>query len=145
MSSNIDHDIEKYGWHAVHVFEEDGVQAPFSYSVGFEESYNHPEVAIFGLENQLAHSILNDIAKDVASSRVLGVQAPEKEILGGDVAVQFAVAKPESHSTHFAQAKYHYGRSFRVLVMLWPDRAGLFPSQPGCEVAKLQEEALGIV
>lgn len=52
-------DIEKYGCHIIHVFEE-GELPPFSYSVGLERSIGRPELIIIGLRRELAHYMINE-------------------------------------------------------------------------------------
>jgi hypothetical protein len=50
-------DIEKYGLQVMHVFG-DELGPGFSYSIGLFESYNHPEVIIIGLRQDLMHQLI---------------------------------------------------------------------------------------
>ncbi len=62
---SIRENIQKHGWQCQYVFDANGEKEEFSYSIGFEESFDHPEIMIFGLERETMHSILSDIASDL--------------------------------------------------------------------------------
>ena len=54
-------DIGKYGCHIIQVME-DADHPQFSYTIGFYEKFNHPEVIIIGLKNELSKILLNNMA-----------------------------------------------------------------------------------
>jgi len=137
-------DIETYGWHFLNVFDRAGINADFAYSIGFEISFNQPEVIIFGLARDIAKQILADIAHDYAQ----GVHyEPEKKVsgvLGGDTEVIFKPVIESAFSDYLGRAVDYYGKPFRAWVMLWPDKAGRFPTEPGFK-ATVQNEALAVI
>ncbi len=51
--------IREYGCHVILVSEE-GELPPFAYSIGIQEVSNSPEVIVIGLEQDLAHYIVNE-------------------------------------------------------------------------------------
>ena len=55
-------DIEKHGVHVLNVFDPDGNDPKFNYSVGLWHSYEHPEILIFGLDAEISTQLINDIA-----------------------------------------------------------------------------------
>ncbi|GAA5444855.1 hypothetical protein Misp06_03047 [Microbulbifer sp. NBRC 101763] len=59
--------IKEYGWHFLFVFDPNGEYQDFSYTIGLEESFGHPEIMIFGLKKDSAHAILADIVEDIKS------------------------------------------------------------------------------
>jgi len=56
-------DIEQYGWSTMYVDanRERGMES-LSYTIGLDETYDHPEVIVFGLPAETAHNILSAIA-----------------------------------------------------------------------------------
>lgn len=57
--------IDKYGWQFQFVFDENGMKHDFAYSIGFEESFNHHEVMIFGLNRQTMHALMSEVAAQI--------------------------------------------------------------------------------
>lgn len=54
----VDDDIVKYGAHVLSVTREDSQN--FSYTIGFEETLNHPEIIMSGLRTELMYHLLNE-------------------------------------------------------------------------------------
>jgi len=61
----------------------------FSYTIGFEKSYNHPEIITFGLPAESAHGILSATAAAIKEGESLPLHVPVENILGGDLKVLF--------------------------------------------------------
>lgn len=59
VMKKVSNDIKTHGWHVLSVFCKD--LPNFSYTIGFTETLNHPEIVISGLDSKLAHLLLNDI------------------------------------------------------------------------------------
>src|ERR1700726_3741980 len=53
--------INEFGWHCVNVIEDDD-HPPWSYTIGFYESWGFPELIVIGRSRATAHYILNSIA-----------------------------------------------------------------------------------
>ena len=62
--------VESHGWFGTHVFDPEGNDPGFSYSVGFTKTLNCPEFIVFGLSNELMHSMLWSIFEDVEKGSV---------------------------------------------------------------------------
>lgn len=45
-------DVKKFGWSCVGIAPE-GKSGPFAFTVGLEQTYGHPELAIFGLSREV--------------------------------------------------------------------------------------------
>lgn len=43
----------------------------FAYSIGLTKSFSHPEIICFGLSNNLAHEIINDVAEIVKKGEII--------------------------------------------------------------------------
>ena len=99
---------------------------------------------IFGLGKETMHSILSDIASDLSKGHKFAENKKLKNVLSGDFDVLFKSVKQESIPIYAGAASDYYERSFRVLVMFWPDKSNILPTESGCELT-VQNEALTIV
>jgi len=141
---SIKDNIQKYGWQFQYVFDADGEKEGFSYSIGFEESFSHPEVMIFGLERETMHAILSDIATDIKNGRVFSENIKTKDVLSRDYEVEFRTIKEVYLPEYAGLAMRFYQKPFRMMVMFWPDKANVLPTEPNCTLT-LQNEAVAIV
>ncbi|WP_233258839.1 DUF4262 domain-containing protein [Shewanella sp. YLB-09] len=141
---NIRTNIEKFGWHFLYIFDPEGNASDFSYSVGFEESYNHPEIIVFGLKKDTAHHILSDIADELKNGKTFNPNERLNDVIGGDMDVLFKPVQEEFHSEYLGLASKYYQKSFRAMVMFWPNKQNILPTEGGCDLT-IQDEALKIV
>ena len=140
----IQENIKKYGWQCQNVFDENGETEDFFYSIGFEETFNYPEVMVFGLQKEATHTILSNIAFDLKEGKTFEENIRIKGILSGDYEVMFKPVIPDSLAEYAGIASRYYKKPFRVLVMLWPDKSNILPTEVGCELT-VQNEALKII
>ena len=111
----------------------------FAYSVGFGQLFDHPEVIVFGLEHQLAHSILSLIAADLAGG---GSYAAPGKYDGVLESAQVAI-RPVDETQHEIYLGYGMERfrqagragELKAVQLFWPDRQGLFPYEGGCDAS----------
>ena len=137
--------IDEHGWYYIYVFDPDQKRTPFAYTIGLEESFKHPEIAIFGLKSETAHAILADIVNEIKSGRSLELHTRLEDIIGGDLDVIFKPINESAYSDYFGKAIDFYKKRFRVQVMLWPDRFNVLPTEAGCQVTIQQDEVLSII
>lgn len=137
-------DIAEFGWHSLFVFDPKNESANFHYTVGFEESFGHPELIIFGLAQEAGHGILTDLADDIKSGKVFDPDKKMNGVVGGDFTVIFKSVVRPSEIEYLAGAQNYYKKPFRALVMFWPDKNNVLPLEKHCEV-DIQNEALQIV
>ena len=62
--------VEQFGWLFRFVFDPDGVEPDFGYSVGFTKTLNAPEFIVFGLPKDLMHHMLSEVYEQVSAGRV---------------------------------------------------------------------------
>ncbi|MEJ1464577.1 MAG: DUF4262 domain-containing protein [Candidatus Sedimenticola sp. (ex Thyasira tokunagai)] len=141
---SIEDNIKKYGWQYQFVFDEAGENADFSYTIGLEESFSHPEIMIFGLKKDQMHSILSDLVDDIKRGRVFNPNKKTGDVVAGDYEVIFKPLKEEYIPEYAGVAERYYKKTFRVYIMLWPDKNNLLPTEPNCELT-VQNEALQII
>ena len=114
-------DIAKYGWHCLSILEEDG-EPPWAFTIGLFQTWEHPELIIFGLKNNVAHQILSIVARGLAENRRIDLSRPSNDLLqSGEV--------PQSeYREHVGFARWYYeGNNFPLYQVVWPSREGHFP------------------
>ncbi|NVK57904.1 MAG: DUF4262 domain-containing protein [Alteromonadaceae bacterium] len=144
MNSKISKNIKTHGWQFQYVFDENEKLPSFAYSIGFEESYSHPEIMIFGLSKDVMHSLLSNLASDIKNGVSFRSNEKVKDILNGNFEVMFKRMKPEFLSEYAGAAKDYYQKPFEVLVMLWPDKNNVLPCEQDCQLT-VQGEAVKVV
>jgi len=141
---SIKENIQKHGWQCQYVFDANGEKEDFSYSIGFEESFDHPEIMIFGLKRETMHSILSDIASEIKEGRKFKEGVRTSNVLSGEFEVIFKPVQEEFFPEFAGIASRFYSKPFRLMVMFWPDKSNVLPTEVGCKLT-VQNEALKIV
>ncbi|WP_428506883.1 DUF4262 domain-containing protein [Roseateles sp.] len=119
-------DIRAFGWHCLSV-SGDAEHEPFSYTVGLFQTYGCPELLIYGLRRDTAHSVLCIAAAAAARGQPLKPDEPTDELLEGYACVVVPVPRGE-YQEHFGFAIWYYeGYDFPVQQIVWPSRAGHLP------------------
>jgi hypothetical protein len=136
--------IQDCGWHALSIFDPNGEHQDFSYTIGLEESYGHPEIIIFGLKKETSHAIFSDLVLEIKSGIKFEPNVKLKNVINGNFEVLFKPIIHSAYNEYLGTAVNYYGHPFRALVMFWPDKNNILPTEPGCELS-IQNEALTIV
>lgn len=140
----IEENIKKYGWQYQYVFDKAGEKQDFSYTIGLEESFSHPDIMIFGLRREQMHQILSGLVNDIKKGRIFKPNKKTGDVVAGDNEVIFKPLKEEFIPEYAGIAARFYKKPFRVYIMLWPDKNNILPTEPGCELT-VQNEALQLV
>jgi len=121
----LERDIKSYGWHVLSVFEEN--MPSFSYTIGFKETLDHPEIIMSGLEIDLMHQLLNDIGNLIKEGQFFSEESISNEVLK-DCPVKFVPVSQENTQEYFRAANAYYGEgNFQILQCVWPYKNGHFP------------------
>lgn len=142
--TSIKNHIQEYGWRFQYVFDAEGLKESFAYTIGFEESFDHPEIMVFGLDREIMHSLLQEVAVAVKGGAKFQPDQRYTDILSGDFEVIFKPLKSEFYSEYAGVASDYYEDAVRMYVMFWPDKNNVLPTEPGCQLT-VQDEALNIV
>jgi hypothetical protein len=119
-------DVSQRGWHCVVVAPEEPALAS-ACSVGLFRSFDHPEVAVFGLAPDVLEAAVERIAKRVRDG---------ERFEGGDLAegvlddrpVAFRPIVPRHYPARLGYAVwYHGGPRFPALQCVWANPDGHFP------------------
>jgi hypothetical protein len=127
------HNIRQHGCHIVGILrDEQGPQ--YAFSVGLFANYGHAEIVIFGLRSDTALTVINDIRDRAASGHKFAAGDVCDDILEGHKVCFCEVPLP-AYDCYLGTAIWFYAKSprpFPCLQMVWPDRYGRFPWDPGC-------------
>lgn len=121
--------IQKFGWGVVNV-DESGKEPRYSYTVGLESAFRHPEVIVFGLEAEKAQRLLNVIGGEVRNGRHFDAMTMADDLLEGFTCA-FRLAAPAAVRAYMGLATRVSGREITVLHCIWPDKHGHFPWEAG--------------
>ncbi|MDJ0613456.1 MAG: DUF4262 domain-containing protein [Rhizobiaceae bacterium] len=133
--------IDKHGWHFTYVFDPDGDDPDFGYSVGFTKSLGSPEFIVFGLSQELMHHMIWEAFRQIEK----GVQPADdllwNGILDGFSCVSKRVQKDLAFKKYLVSASWFWEQSGNsgnpeVYQLVWPSAAnGLFPWDDECDQA----------
>ena len=138
-------DIARVGWSLIGVKET--YEAPsFVYSIGMMQTLGHPEVIIFGLDVELMARIVNYIGEEIRTGRPF-TEPGLYEGLIERFACKFLPVNKCHHADYFGFAlwhRWHLGQAGTLEAMqcLWPDKQGLFPDEPGCNIEMARRQPL---
>ncbi|GAA0327403.1 hypothetical protein GCM10009087_42080 [Sphingomonas oligophenolica] len=123
-------DIRQHGWQGTHVCAGDD-QPGFSYSIGFFLRAKLPEILIFSLPANVAHSILAHIFEKAADGYVPPVGVAVSDLMVGYDCYFFPIAATAYREYPLSSTWFYRGTDYPCLQLVWTDEAGLFPWQPG--------------
>jgi len=132
-------DVARHGWHCMQVME-DSSGPGYSFTVGFFQTYKHPELMIMGLPADVSHQILGLASEQIGKGHVYRAGSLDDTLLEGkDCKLQ---SIPEAaYRKYLGLAQWFYRESkssFPALQILWPDENGKYPGQEGFSLAALQ-------
>jgi hypothetical protein len=117
--------IATYGWHCVKVAEDE--EGPgFAYTIGFQRSFGHPEVIVFGQHPEVMHAMLSRIAERIRAGQTHVAGTDSWGILD-DYKCWFLQVGTAHFREYVGWARWYYGSEpFELLQCVWPDRSGKF-------------------
>jgi hypothetical protein len=146
--------VRRHGWFGADIRDAD---PPFIYTIGLIETFDHPELIVFGLEPSQAAILLEALVDKLrAGERFSAAEIRTISIRADDHRVGFRPVDPTQHQFYLGFAMgycRHIGRSddLAAVQVFWPDRRGKFPfevgfawemsdSQPRLDVPKTRAE-----
>lgn len=118
-------------------------EPPFAYTVGLHKSFSHPELIVVGLPPDVAIGVLNGCGERVKE----GLPLPVAERIGGILEGYDVTFRPvrdeERYREHVGYAIwFNKGTAFPLLQLLWPDKDGRFPGDPGAATFMAKRQPL---
>lgn len=129
--------IKKCGSHVVGVYGSAKDGPSLSYTVGLYEKLGF-ELLIVGMNPTHGCAIFNHIHEQMLSDKdfKLNLDEPDARWCNGLV-VWKKCANPIIHDKYTVQADNYWGKEVPAVQMIMSDRAGVFPWQPGYDVAHM--------
>lgn len=122
----LDHDIATYGLQVLHVFG-DETGPGFSYSIGLYKTYEHPEIIMIGLSQDLMHSLINSMASEIKKGKVYTAFQFDDDILENFDCYITEVSK-DNYYPYVVQASNYYGNDdFPLVQCIYPTTKGIYP------------------
>jgi hypothetical protein len=129
--------IEQEGWALEPVMPKPGADPPvpgYSYSIGLESSFGFPDVCVFGLTPVAARGLIGLVVEVVRSGGHVPVGPQFTGLLDNDLRCALLPVDVEDNLDLFESAAGWYGGiTFRMVQLMWPDRNGWLPWEPGFE------------
>ena len=124
--------IEKYGLQVIMV-KPTAYLSSFAYSVGLSKTYNHPEIIIFGLSNDLGHEIINDVAELIKKGEIIEIGKIYTNIFKNSKATFLRVDKRNIEDYFGVALEYYNETPFDAIQLIWTDRNDKFPWEENFE------------
>lgn len=136
MMDRVDDDIDRLGWSAIGVFAavddpEGMLENPFTYTIGLLKTYEHPELIVYGLPPEQAHSILASAIEQIKEGVHFSTGRRYSKVLGGGFEVEFRKVDPTGRPLNVA--RNYYEADVEALQLVWPDKEGRFPGEAGVD------------
>lgn len=136
--------VEKNGCHINAVFDPEGKDPSFAYSVGFTKTLEkvgrgkNPEVIMFGLPDEVYGPAINELLAMAAAGQSLNDGTRIDKFFGSYDAVFRTVHPSQITEEYFTSALWYHrtqmGRQLdNVAMIVWPDSNGTFPWESECE------------
>lgn len=131
-------DVRAHGWHCLGVMGDEHGPS-FSYTIGVQATFDHPEIIVFGLDHGTMHLVLANVVEEIRKGASFAQSCVSEEVLENFV-VAFDPVIREFHDEYLGAAQWYrrHTKSRRTLAAVqccWPDKKGHFPWQPRCAAA----------
>jgi hypothetical protein len=137
--------IDQYYWAVTKVGESSEDSHRFAYTTGLYFRFRHPELLIYGLPFDSMLQVLNTLANQIRAGKTYNVGIPYKDIFEGR-RCRFQPVDKIYYRDRLGAANWFYqSDKYPTLQVFWPDNAGLFPWEKGCDAAvrNLQPQLFG--
>jgi hypothetical protein len=104
----------------------------YSYSIGLPAAVEFPDVAVFGLTPVAANGLIGLVADARRGGTEIPIGVELVGLLDNDLRCAFAEIDLDTWAPMFATAAAWYeGEPFSMVQLLFPDRNGFMPYEPG--------------
>lgn len=130
--------IDQHGWQFTYVFDPNGNDPEFAYSVGFPKSINAPELIVCGLPRNVMSHMLWEMYRKLKAGELIYDGATWSGLLEGFDCVSRKALRSDLFDEWVLSSAWHWQQSGNegnpeVYQLVWPGaRDGLFPWEDGC-------------
>lgn len=133
---NMPKNIKEFGFQSTYVFADETNDAPpYLYTTGLNETFNHPEIVVFGLSGKQSHIFVDTVVNQlIRLGRKVDLNVSSRELFSGPT--YFAEVLEDAKEAYFGLGLEYAERKkqpFNVIQMFWSDRRGVFPFEDGFE------------
>ena len=118
--------IDKYGLTVRYVFD-NKENFQFSYSIGLYKTYQHPEIIMIGLKQELMHIIINNLAEDIKNGKRYDAYSWSPDVLDGFECYFIEVDKANYDEYVGGNLWLYNGNEFPLLQCIYPTVKGIYP------------------
>jgi Domain of unknown function (DUF4262) len=131
----IDWMVETAGWAIEPVPARIDVDPPvpgYAYTISFPQTFGFPEVLVFGLTPVAARGLLGLVADALRGGTEIPTGVEVVGLLDNELRCNFAPVDLEQWGALVTTATaWHRGHPFDLVQLIWPDRNGFLPYEPG--------------
>ena len=127
----VSHDIEKFGCHIMSVFDPEGQDLNFSYSIRIQKKVNAPEAIVIGLNPKLGHALISHYHHGVRDGKSYLPNVAYEGFLDGFPIYIEPVTAPRHHDLMLGCERYYGDVGYRAVQLIYPTTKGLWPWEPG--------------
>lgn len=136
--------IESEGWAVQSVFGADD-SLPFSYTVGLS-AQGFPELILVGIGAQTATHLLNTAAARLRDGSFSGrADEPLERVANATLIPKDVKDDPAWTARMATRYAAQLGHSVRLVQLVYPDRAGKFPWDEGCDPRMIANQDLDAI
>ncbi|MDH3690007.1 MAG: DUF4262 domain-containing protein [Gammaproteobacteria bacterium] len=119
-------DVERHGWHVIHVLGDDEYPN-FSYTVGLYDTFEHPEIILIGLKQEITNVLLNNMGVDIKEGKGFEPGQFYQGILDNFQCWIGEVPKSE-YGAHVGFGLWYYdGDNFPLVQCVYPSTNNVYP------------------
>lgn len=127
--------VETNGWALEPVPARHDVEPPmpgYAYSIGFPERFSFPEIVVFGLTPAASNGLVELVADLLGGGTEIPVGTEVVGLFDNDLRSCFVpIASDTARALMGTAVAWRRGASFDAVQLLWPDRNGFLPTEPG--------------
>ncbi|MEP2103471.1 MAG: DUF4262 domain-containing protein [Parasphingorhabdus sp.] len=139
--------VDQHGCQVNWVFDENGEDPDFAYSVGFRKTASQPEVIVFGLKRELMLYMVNETLRQC---REEGLKLSEgivvSDLIEGFDCIARRVHPSQIDEGYFNSSMWFHEREFgselsEAFQIVWPGALeGLYPWDEGCSEETIEAQ-----
>ncbi len=127
--------IDEHGWAIEPVAARPDLDPPvagYVYTIGFPRAFDFPEVVLFGLQPVAARGLFDLLADLLGGGTEIPLRIELTGLFDNELRCLFAPVDLAVWGSLFVTGlAWHRGAPFDIVQLLWPDRNGFLPSEPG--------------
>lgn len=118
--------IGKHGLFIQHVFD-NAENLQFSYSIGLYRNYQHPEIIMIGLGQELLYNVIDNLADNIKKGKKYEAFSWSTDVLDDFECYFIEVEKANYEEYVLGDIRLYGGNDFPLLQCVYPTTKGIYP------------------